>query len=501
MTARLLIPVILCSLLSLGEVGAFASVIRIDSQESFDGLQTRFDAAVAKGDKSITIDFAPGRYYFREKHLCIINRNLPNVSVTLRGHSAVLTGSCSAVQPGEAFNIDSAYLESDEALPRFGQSYKARSIAVNVEDDLYRIKVPWAAIRGVKEGYVKITEAYEAHNYKIEKIKARKVYFRAHSGELLNKDFTFGAQLPRVRFSIRHEGDNVQRCDACCFLYVYGSRLGALKVEGLDFFGNGVVQYMSLIRTINVETGSLDISSCVFRGLAGNLMEAQNTSNIRFRNNTVSHCEGFGLTADVRCCRTVAEGNSFDYTGLGMGPTFCICVRGEDYSVRDNVFCNFGYCAVAVGVYYADDIPTRSCGTVEGNLMYYTADYISNIDNYQVMDGGAVYVFTRNDRAVIRNNIIHDIAGRYQNRGIFLDDGAYGVEISGNTVYNIHNSYCIDSRRVKRFEKSMDPLSKAEKTNVNNSVFGNVVDGDIRFEPREGEDNGCFLGTNYKRNN
>lgn len=499
MTARLLIPLLSFSLLSFGAGAASSCVIPVDSQESFATLQQQFDAAVDRGEKSIVIDFAPGRYYFSEKHLCIINRKLPDVSVTLKGHNAVLTGRGPTVLTDEPFSVNSAYIDSYEALPRFGQSFKARSIAVHVEDDLYRIKVPWAALRGVKGGYLKLTEAYEAHNYKIEKIKARKVFFRAGSAELLNKDFTFGAQMPRVRFSVSHSGKDVRRCDACCFLYVYGSSLKSLRIEGLSFFGNGSVQYMSLFRTINVETGSFDIDSCDFRGLAGNLMEAQNTNNIKFCNNVTSHCEGFGLTADVRCYGTVAEGNSFVYTGLGMGPTFCICVRGENYAVRDNVFCNFGYCAVAVGVYYADEIPARSCGVVENNTMYYTEDYISSIENYQVMDGGAVYVFTRNDGAVIRNNVIHDIAGRYQNRGIFLDDGAYGVEISGNTVYNIHNSYCIDSRRVKRFEKSMDPSSKTERTNVNNSVFGNTVDGDIRFEPREGDDNGCFLGTNYKR--
>ena len=498
MISRLL-SVLICFLLPFGVRAASSSVIFIDSQESFECLQKKFDAAIANGGKNITVEFAPGRYFFNEKHLCIINRRLPNVSVTFKGNNAVLTGSGPVAQADDPFNVNSAYLDSDAVLPRFGQSFKARSIAVNVEDDLYRIKVPWAALKGVKDGYLKITEAYEAHNYLIEKIKARKVFFRAQSGDLLNKDFTFGAQMPRVRFSLRPSGSNLRRCDACCFLYVYGSTLKSLTIEDLDFFGNGSVQYMSLFRTINVESEGFYVKSCSFRGLAGNLMEAQNTSNIRFSNNTISYCEGFGLTADVRCFNTVAESNNFVYTGLGMGPTFCICVRGEDYLVKNNDFCNFGYCAVAVGVFYADEIPTKSCGIVEGNRMYYTEDYISSIEDYQVMDGGAIYVFTRNDGAVIRNNIIHDIAGRYQNRGIFLDDGAYGVEISGNTVYNIHNSYCIDSRRVKAFERSIDPLSKTERTNVNNSVFGNIVDGDIRFEPREGEDNGCYIGTNYKK--
>ena len=34
--------------------------------------------------------------------------------------------------------------------------------------------------------------------------------------------------------------------------------------------------------------------------------------------------------------------------------------------------------------------------------------------------------------------------------------------------------------------------------NVNNRIFDNVIDGPIRFEGREGGDNGCRLGSNVR---
>lgn len=83
------------------------------------------------------------------------------------------------------------------------------------------------------------------------------------------------------------------------------------------------------------------------------------------------------------------------------------------------------------------------------------------------------------------------------NRGIFCDDGAYNFEIYGNLITNIANSYCIDSRRVAGVENSSSRGANVNRSNVNNHIYGNVVDGPIRFNAREGNDHGCLLGVNY----
>lgn len=64
------------------------------------------------------------------------------------------------------------------------------------------------------------------------------------------------------------------------------------------------------------------------------------------------------------------------------------------------------------------------------------------------------------------------------NRGVFCDDGSSGFSIYSNIITEIANSYCIDSRLV-----SSDRLvNKTLKTNVNNYIGENLIDGSVRFE-------------------
>lgn len=478
------ITLLFANLIILGS-SKTACTISIDNQEQFDDLQSLLDTAISKGYRTITVNLVPGHYYYSENHLAFINKNLPKVTVAIKGNGAFLTGKGVFNPTGEAFRLNSSYLIKDSLLTSFSSVYKAKSVVTHVKGTLYKIKCPKLPGTARKADYIKLTEAYNAHNYPVEKIRRSTVFFHAESPEWLNMDFTFAKQMPRFKLSVCPTGKNVFRSDVCCFMYFYCSSFKSVSVEGVYFTGNANLKYMSLIRTIELKCEQFKIEQCSFNCLMGNLMEAQKTSNIFFINNKVTYCNGFGLTTDAYCDNTRVLNNTFYYTGLGMGPTFCVCVRGNNYLVQNNVFCNFGYCAIAAGVYYADEIPTKSCGIIEKNTIYYDSDYLSDIENYQVMDGGAIYLFTRNDKVLIRNNTIHDIDGRYQNRGIFCDDGACGFEICHNTIYNIKNSYCIDSRRVKEIESDVNPNSKVRKTNINNTMYSNNVDGRIRFEVRD----------------
>jgi hypothetical protein len=136
-------------------------------------------------------------------------------------------------------------------------------------------------------------------------------------------------------------------------------------------------------------------------------------------------------------------------------------------------------------------------GIIENNDLSYNQDYIDNIGNYGIMDGGAIYLATKNARSVVRYNHIHDFSGMKDNRGIFCDDGAYNIEIYGNVITGIVNSMCIDSRRVTFVERSETPESEIDKANVNIVIQDNTVDGSIRFEAHEDSNNGCTKGANY----
>lgn len=110
------------------------------------------------------------------------------------------------------------------------------------------------------------------------------------------------------------------------------------------------------------------------------------------------------------------------------------------------------------------------------------------------MDSGAIYVNTINDYVCIRYNRIYDIAGMKNYRGIFGDDGTCNSKIYGNVITGIKDSYCIDLRYVPSIENK--EKYTFGKVNVGNVVMYNFVDGDIRFEGREG-DNDCIKGINF----
>jgi len=113
------------------------------------------------------------------------------------------------------------------------------------------------------------------------------------------------------------------------------------------------------------------------------------------------------------------------------------------------------------------------------------------------MDGGAIYVWTKNDGTIIRTNYIHGFSGIGGNRGIFCDDGAYNVQIYGNVITGIANSYCIESRRVASVEDVQTKGTGIDKSNVNVQIRDNIIDGSILFIGNEGLNNGCELGINY----
>jgi len=184
------------------------------------------------------------------------------------------------------------------------------------------------------------------------------------------------------------------------------------------------------------------------------------------------------------------EENAIHNAGLWNKIIFAIHVSGKNNVVSNNKISNFGYCAIGVGY---DKIPTeidKITSIVEGNEIWYDKDYFNNYREHTLMDSGAITIGKYNDSAIVRYNNIHDYRGMGINFGIFCDDGAMNVKIYGNIVTNTPSGNSIDSRRVKGMESKIGP------TNINNEITGNIVDGAIRFQGREGSKNGCVFADN-----
>ena len=134
-----------------------------------------------------------------------------------------------------------------------------------------------------------------------------------------------------------------------------------------------------------------------------------------------------------------------------------------------------------------------SKGLVEHNIIYYTKDYLLNISQYGLIDGGAIYIATKNDDLTVRYNYIHDISGAGSNRGIYCDDGARNFSIYGNIILNVYNSNCIDAR----YDPVLENYDKMQKANINKVIKNNIMDGGLRIEGKPEDDNGCIKGSNF----
>lgn len=506
------------------------NTITVRDQRSFDGIQQSVFDAVAKGFKDITVRIEPGVYRFKQNHIRLCGLDWADVSLSFIGDQCIILSDGPDYKKGdrldEAFTGTETFLDEDyQILDWFGDCFHCSLpiSVVNLEEGLCRVKVSGLKNAGEKEcanAYLKLTEWYRSGLYKIKEIRKGYLYFVADDlnrvakipyGYNVNYDLIYGQKMPRFRLcnvkgasgDIRIQSgtlvlpEGVRRVHLCqygCFLDVADVRLKALRISGLVFRGNARNANPSLIRFDRLACPESEISHCSFQSIRSYLFHCRHTTDVHFHHNTIKGCPGFGLVSDLYTTGTRIEYNLFQDTGTDLLPTFCIQVAGDDYYIGHNTFRNFGYSAIAVGIGPEHKYNGRSKGVVEENDLSYDDSYLSKLDLYGLMDSGAIYLTTRNDGAVIRNNRIRNIDGIKDNRGIFCDDGARNFSITGNQVFGIANSYAIDSRRVDDFESVCGP------TNVGNTISGNATDSPIRFEGRPGE-NSCVMGVNYLQKN
>ena len=502
------------------------NTITVRDQRSFDGIQQSVFDAVAKGNKDITVRIEPGVYRFKQNHIRLCGLDWADVSLSFIGDRCIILSDGPDYKQGdrldETFTGTETFLDEDyRILDWFGDCFHC-SLPISVvdpEEGLCRVKVSGLKNAGEKEcanAYVKLTEWYKSGLYKVKEIRKGYLYFVAHDlkrvakipyGYNVNYDLIYGQKMPRFRLcnvkgaagGIRIQSgklvlpEGIQKVHLCqygCFLDVADVRLKALRISGLDFRGNAWNANPSLIRFDRLACPESEISRCSFRSIRSYLFHCRHTKDVHFHHNTITGCPGFGLVSDLYTTGTRIEYNQFQDTGTDLLPTFCIQVAGDDYYIGHNTFRNFGYSAIAVGIGPEHKYDGRSKGIVEENDLSYDDSYLSKLDRYGLMDSGAIYLTTRNDGAVIRNNRIRNIDGIKDNRGIFCDDGARNFKITANEITGIANSYSIDSRRVDSFEPACGP------TNVGITIEENIIDSPIRLEGGKGE-NGCLLGTNY----
>lgn len=490
--------------LSAGK-GSKATVILVMDQRTFDGIGASIEDAVRKGYQDVTVRITPGVYQFRENHIQLQMKKWDQVSITLQGEDAVLIGA-GPDSRNPRFSPDICYLDAQLARKTFWTRMQRARRPVSVTDAdkgscVLRAADPSLTVPNCDGVMVQVTEWFLSRVYPVTRIRAGRIYFtetdlfRYGIFWNVNADQYFGKQLPRYRLlnlpSMRTE--TVHACEAARFLHLLGCSFRSFTVDGLSFKGNA--GHENLLDYYHCKAESFVVQNCTFENLMNYAVYLSSTDNMVFKGNTARGCARQVINADIYSKHARIIGNRFEGNGIGLQNTCNVVCWGEDFVVSDNTFCNFGYGAVCVGRHYTQEKDHLITGVVERNRIFQTDSYCTAAPMEGLMDSGAVYVCTQNDRVVIRNNEIHDIDGPAGNRGIFCDDGTNGVVITGNRILRVRNSYTIDLRRCASVETEAG--SKVSRTNIHDEMYGNYVDGAVRFERRGGDD-GCKVGENFR---
>lgn len=500
------------------QASAASYKIRVTNQLEFDGLNTSIHEAANGGYTKIKVDFKPGTYFFKEKHLTIGDIRNSNLSLVFNGNGAVIVSVgrdvvSTVTIPDYDYHASVVDLNNNTYINVWPElQYAEADVEVlNPITKVCRLECNGLESHKASEGaYIMITAWCRSYYYKIERIEAPYIYFTADNlaagiswssvrkGYNVNNDWICRGEKPRYRLCNLEPMNKgkVHVCEAQTFLTDVWGQLQRLDINGFVFLGNKTTgdensSASSLLVLNNVKAEEISVTDCRFVGQNSRVIAISKTAGVRIEKNYFEHNFQGGIVSYNSSTDTRIVGNEFEYNGEDLSASRCVTCSGTDYCVAENTFRNFGYCAISVGVPYASTKENESSGTVENNNLWYDDDWSDEGWKHNIMDGGAIYLWTQNDGAVIRFNRIDGYSGASDNRGIFCDDGAFGFEIFGNIVTDITNSHCIDSRRFASCEKVTGP------TNINNKIYGNIVDGSIKFQGNEMNENGCELGKNF----
>lgn len=233
----------------------------------------------------------------------------------------------------------------------------------------------------------------------------------------------------------------------CNGLQLCGSR--RLSIEGIRFMGFDKAITIEQNKGRNKTINSCSFSYCnagihCDNGIS-NIPTNINVANSQFQNMFGSICVML-----YGCDNSQIINNTTENTGLLNKRYEVFSVAGNNFLVKGNTVKNSSYIGIRVGN-TREYGKIKIAGVVENNTIDNT-DRMNRPD-LCLTDGGGIYLFTHNDKTVVRNNTIRNMGfANGDVSGIFLDDGAYNCTVEGNRIENIVGSYSIDSRLCAEYE-------------------------------------------------
>ena len=478
----------------LALITAVRVLLPVGSQADLDRLPQRLDSAFEAGASDVKVCFAPGTYFYGEGHLSLVSLTNPLCSLSFSGTDTYLVARDSV----DGYSIDKGYVDLETALPvdirEPVRQARCWPLKVLFRKGVYRIRCKEAdrSPEEVKDWHIILSQWFKGAIYPVVKIRRGWIYFRKDRdyGTGMWSELRYGRCFPRYILCHPPRQEGLYACGASCFLSVKDCTFSSLSMEGLTFLGNCAGS--PLIDLSTVRADDVAITGCSFLGLKSDGIYASEVDNLRvegclFRKN-YQGC----IWVDEGCVNTRLTYNRFLDNGLMMTNMPVVLCRGVDYRVAGNYFEDFSYSAIWLGIHYTQEDRFGTRGVAEDNEICMSGQFREGVLR-ELIDGGAIYISPNNHRTVVRCNYVHDLDGPHGNRGIFADDGAVNVEISGNRVLRIRNGKCIDLR--DHFRASRHPESKVPVPNVGNRIYDNVFDGESRIFVRKNDP------TSYARNN
>ncbi len=497
-----------------------AGVITIVDQHDFDLLQSKIEKAIKAGDKDIVVTFGRGPYYYKDDHVLLRDVYGKDVTLQFKGNKTKIISAGRQYRKGDLYEggFSTKYVWLDSKLNDlfiWGQMYQADRMVDIVDEGAKLCRVHSSefnldAEKVVPNAWLQLTEWYMSGTYKIERVEGQYVYFTAsdlkpglaaYGNYNVNYDYTVVKKYPRFRVCNMsdataalniEEGTPVARdfyeCQSSTFLQIYGTDFKKIDISGIRFYGNAGKSMLLRLLGARVSEG-INIHHCEFHGIKSVAVYMMQTNNTTITNCRFEDCYDHVLLAISKVKNTRIKDNYFLNTGKGLKSTFSIHCQCKDFYVANNTLVNFGQGGIAVGTGVTDE--DEGNGIVEDNVLYFTDEYAETAKKSSLIDGGAIYLYTKNDGTVVRYNRVHNYTGAHSNRGIYCDDGAYGFTLYGNIITGDLNSNFIDSRLVP---------SADLPTNTNNVIEYNIVEGRYKFEGSNKSGNGCVKGKNIVLN-
>ena len=514
-----------------------AEQINVTSQKEFDDIMVTINKAISHGSTRIVVTFNPQRYYFKERHIDFAKMDRPDVAIKFEGKGAYFVGSNRQYKTGDAFEGDFDYTmayvdENLRPVSFWGQMHTTGRALEVVNQTTKLCRIHYEGVKDFSEkecqqAYIFTSQSFRAKYFKVKYIRSGYVYFIADdlaplwgSDWNINFDYLISRKKEHTRFKLCNvpgESENyikdgriylsndiksVSQCNVKTLFHLSKSNLQYVEVMGFNICGNRATYHNHPQSLIYLAQSSFQsgfyVHDCTFSSLKSQALNASNTNNIQLSNNKLEYLYDQGFDIDNSCSNIYITNNEFSYSGLDLDIDGCVRCAGREYYIGHNIFRNFGYSAIKLGNYHCNIDVQGSKGVVEYNNIYYTDDYVEAKNEYTMMDGGAIYLYTQNEQAIIRYNRICNYTGMYANTGIYLDDGAYNVIIYGNVVLNILNDRNIYSRRAA-IERNSSSSKTVTSSNTGNVILYNVVDGPCMFVANETNSN-CSQGYNVVLN-